>query len=60
MILWVAATDLLFAALAFLGYRTAPTRLTRGLCAGLAVYCLIETFLHVPMEVAAGRVMRCL
>lgn len=54
----VALLDALFAGLAFVGWRVAPSRLTRCLCAALMVYCLVEMAFHVPMEAAAAQVMR--
>ena len=56
----VALLDALFAGLAFVGCKVAPSRLARRLCAALTVYCLIEMAFHVPMEAAAAEVMRWL
>jgi hypothetical protein len=57
---WVALLDALFAGLAFVGYKLAPSRLTRRLCGALTIYCLIEMAFHVLMEKGAAAVMRWL
>ena len=53
----VLLTDLLFATIAAVLYRFAPSVWTRRLAGALFVYTLIEAAFHVPMEVLAGRLL---
>jgi len=52
----VFVTDMMFALLLYSVIHAAPARLRRPL-AIVSSYCVVEAFLHVPMEAAAAWVM---
>ena len=60
MILTVALTDLLWAAVVALLLRVAPTPTTRRLARLMLAYVVIEALFHVPMENMAAEVFRWL